>query len=49
VNDLPLAGRAHSGRNVLTTLTTPDGVPHARPREPIAGTGSKEWQSDSLG
>ncbi len=33
--------------NVLTTLTTRDGVPHARPEGvPCAGAGSKEWQGN---
>jgi hypothetical protein len=31
--------------HVLTTLTTRDGVPHARPEgAPCAGAGSREWQ-----
>jgi len=47
VTDLSKAGRPQSGGDVLTTLTTPDGEPHARPREPFAGTGKREWQSDS--
>jgi hypothetical protein len=46
VIDLPKAGWAQSGGNALTTLATLDGVPHARPREPIAGTGNKEWKAD---
>jgi hypothetical protein len=48
VIDLLKAGRAQSEGNALTTLATLDGVPHVRPREPIAGTGNKEWQSDCL-
>jgi hypothetical protein len=47
VNHLLEAGRIPIGGNALTTLATSDGVPHARPREPIAGTGNKEWQSES--
>jgi len=47
VTDLPMAGWAPNEGNALTTLATLDGVPHTRPRGPIAGTGNKEWESDS--
>jgi hypothetical protein len=42
-------GRTPRAGYVLTTLTSRDGVPHARLEGvPAAGAGSKEWQAIEL-